>query len=57
MMPWSKLEVQVLVGGAEKFEKLVRKLGQKLTNADSIPPFAKLKTQITGFKDSLPLIQ
>lgn len=26
MMPWSKLDVQVLVGGAEKFEKLVRKL-------------------------------
>jgi len=46
-----------LVGGAEKFEKMVRKLGQKLTNAESIPPFVKLKTQIIGFKDSLPLIQ
>lgn len=55
-MPWSKLDVQVLVGGAEKFEKLVRKLQNKIPNAESIPPFVKLKTTITGFKDSLPLI-
>lgn len=57
MMPWSKLDVQVLVGGAEKFEKMVRKQQNKTNNAESIPPFVKLKTTITGFKDSLPLIQ
>ena len=56
MMPWSKLDVQVLVSGAEKFEKLVRKLQQRLPNAEHIQPFVKLKTIITGFKDSLPLI-
>ncbi len=60
MMPWSKLDVTVLNTGATNFEKLVRKLQQRLSavgNAESIPPFVKLKTTIIGFKESLPLIE
>lgn len=58
MMPWTKLDSQVLTTGAQKFETAVRKLGNKLKDKDQehLPPFQKLKATITGFKDSLPLI-
>jgi len=57
IMPWAKLDVQVLLNGATQDEKKVRKLQQQLQNADHIPPFAKLKLTINGFRDSLPLIE
>jgi dynein heavy chain len=56
MMPWSKLDANVLDSGAEKFEKALRKLTQKLPAPESIPPFSKLKAVIEGFRQSLPLI-
>lgn len=57
MMPWTKLDVTLLLTGADKYDKMVRKLGSRLVNAESRPPYVKLRTTITGFKDSLPLIQ
>jgi len=56
IMPWSKLDANILDGGADKFEKALRKLTQRLPNPESIPPFVKLKAVIEGFKQSLPLI-
>lgn len=58
MVPWSKLDSSVLEVGANKHEKEVKVLAsKKLPNADTYPPFVKLKAKITGFKNSLPLIQ
>jgi dynein heavy chain len=35
----------------------VRKLGNKLPGADQMFPYTKLRDQINGFKESLPLIE
>jgi len=56
-MSWSKLDATILVSSAEKFEKMVKKLGNKLPGAEGMHPFVKLKEAIVGFKDSLPLIE
>lgn len=58
MMPWGKLDAPVLTQGAQKFETAVRRLQAKLKDKeiDQLPPYQKLRTTITGFKDSLPLI-
>ena len=57
MMAWSKLDATQLIAGTEEKEKKVRKLQTKLPNPESIRPFVKLRDTITGFKNSLPLIQ
>ena len=57
MMPWSKLDVTVLNQGATNFDRQIRKLQQRMPTADSLPPFQKLKTAITSFKESLLLIE
>jgi hypothetical protein len=41
MMPWGKLDSQVLTTGAQKFETAVRKLNNKLKDKDidQLSPF------------------
>jgi dynein heavy chain len=57
VLSWSKLDANQLVSSAEHFERQVKKLQSKLQQAESIHPFVKLRETITGFKDSLPLIE
>lgn len=57
LMQWSKLEASQLVSGADKFVNAVKKLGNKLPGAESLSPFIKLRETITGFRESLPLIE
>lgn len=57
LMSWNKLDAQQLITSADKYGSMVRKLGNKLTGADQMFPFTKLKDQISGFKESLPLIE
>lgn len=56
-MSWAKLDANSLIQAADKFEKDIKRLGNKLPGAESMSPFNKLKETITGFKDSLPLIE
>jgi hypothetical protein len=46
-----------LITSAEHFFKVVSRLGNSLEGADRMPPYAKLKETIFGFKESLPLIE
>lgn len=57
VLSWNKLDANQLVASAEHFEKQVKKLQAKLPQAEQIHPFVKLRETITGFKDSLPLIE
>lgn len=57
VMSWSKLDASQLILAAEKFEKDVKRLSNKHPEVVGLSPFNKLKDQITGFKDSLPLIE
>jgi len=57
LMSWNKLDIQQLVGSADKYEKIVKKLANKLPGAESMFPYTKLRDTISGFKDSLPLIE
>lgn len=57
VMSWSKLDASQLIASAEKFEKMVKKLGTKYPAFETVHPFVKLRTTITGFKESLPLIE
>ena len=57
VLSWNKLDANQLVSSAEHFEKQVKKLQSKLQQAEQIHPFVKLRETITGFKDSLPLIE
>jgi len=54
---WNKLDAAQLIAAASKFESLVKKLGNKLPGADGMFPYTKLREQVTGFKESLPLIE
>jgi len=56
-MSWNKLDASQLIVSAEKFEKLVKRLEKKLPGAEGMSPFNKLRETITGFKESLPLIE
>ena len=56
IVPWSKLDPNILEAGASKYEKAVKRLGQQLTQPDSIPPYVKLRTAIHGFKTAIPFI-
>lgn len=57
VMSWSKLDASQLIASADKFEKMVKKLGTKYPAFETVHPFVKLRTTITGFKESLPLIE
>jgi dynein heavy chain len=57
LMSWNKLDIAQLMGSAEKYEKIVKKLQNKLPGAESMFPYTKLRDTIAGFKDSLPLIE
>mmetsp|Transcript_40960 Transcript_40960/g.47071 ORF Transcript_40960/g.47071 Transcript_40960/m.47071 type:complete len:872 (+) Transcript_40960:2789-5404(+) len=56
LKPWSKLDSQELTKGADDFEKRVRRLPSKNPGIEQLPPYIKLKKTVTGFKDSVPLI-
>jgi hypothetical protein len=59
VMPWNKLDATSLDYDATKFEREVKKLGQQLAHIQSvetIPPFVKLRSAISGFKTSIPFI-
>jgi dynein heavy chain len=45
------------MAAAERFDKIIKKMAAKNPNFESMPPFLKLRETITGFKDSLPLIE
>ena len=53
-MLWSKLDSDVLKQGADKFDKLRKKLA---TEYNGHPTYEKLSLMIKEFKDSIPLIQ
>jgi hypothetical protein len=52
-MLWSKLDSDILKVGADRFEKLRKKLGQEYNGH---PTYEKLSLMIKEFKDSIPLI-
>ena len=54
---WSKLDIQELTKGADEFEKKVRRLPNKNQGIDQLPPYGKLKSTVSGFKESVPLIE
>lgn len=53
-MLWSKLDSEVLKVGADKFDKLRKKLANEYNGH---PTYEKLSLMIKEFKDSIPLIQ
>ena len=53
-MLWSKLDGEVLKTGADKFEKLRKKLDKEY---DGHQTYVKLSKMIKEFRDSIPLIQ
>jgi len=53
-MLWSKLDSDILKQGADKFDKLRKKLA---TEYNGHPTYEKLSLMIKEFKDSIPLIQ
>jgi len=53
-MIWSKLDSDILKEGADTFEKKRKKLANDYAEN---PTYAKLASKITGFRDSIPLIQ
>jgi dynein heavy chain len=57
LKPWNKLDIQELSKGAEDFDKKVRRLPSKHPGIDQNPPYAKLKSTVQGFKESVPLIE
>ena len=57
MMPWSKLDLNALMTGAEGFDKEVRRLTSKVPQVDGLKPYEKLRETVSGFKNSLPLIE
>ena len=52
-MLWSKLDSDVLKTGADKFDKLRKKLANEYNGH---PTYEKLSLMIKEFKDSIPLI-
>ena len=53
-MPWSKLDADQLTAGADKFDKIRKRLQNDYADH---PVFQKLATRILEFKESVPLIQ
>lgn len=45
------------MGYAEQIVKVVTRLGMKLPGAEGMSPFIKLREEVCGFRDSLPLIE
>jgi dynein heavy chain len=54
---WTKLDAAQLKTTADQFERSVKKLANKLPGAESMSPYIKLRETVTGFKNSLPLIE
>jgi dynein heavy chain len=57
LKPWNKLDIQELTKGADDFEKRVRRLPNKTPGVEQLPPYSKLKKSVSGFKESVPLIE
>jgi dynein heavy chain len=57
LMSWLKLDMNNLEQAAIKYERDTKKLVNKLPGAESMFPYTKLRDTISGFKESLPLIQ
>lgn len=57
LKPWSKLDIKELTTGADDFFKKVNGLPRKNPGIDQEHPYIKLKQNVTGFKESVPLIE